>query len=64
MCCLSYEAKQYQEMMKEMPQRGDIVNFSGKKGKVLEQMTLSEKLKVELEDRSIVFVSIEELKKK
>lgn len=64
MCCLSYEAKQYQEMMKEMPQRGAIVEVAGKKGKVLEQMTLSQKLKVELEDRSIVFVKMDELKKK
>ncbi len=64
MCCLSYEAKQYQEMMKEMPQRGAIVEVGDKKGKVIEQMTLSEKLKVELEDKSIVFVKVNELKKK
>ncbi len=64
MCCLSYEAKQYQEMMKEMPQKGDIVKVGGKKAKVIEQMTLSQKLKVELEDKSIAFVKMEELKKK
>ncbi len=64
MCCLSYEAKQYQEMMKELPQRGDIVDISGEKGRVIEQLTLSRKLKVELEDKSIAFVSVDEIKKK
>lgn len=65
MCCLSYEAKQYQEMMQEMPQRGDIVEIADKKkGKVVEQLTLSKRLKVELEDRSIVFVGADEVKKR
>lgn len=64
MCCLSYEAKQYQEMMAEMPKRRDIVYVAGKKARVLEQLTLSNKLKVELEDKSIVFAKMDEIKTK
>lgn len=54
MCCLAFEAQQYQEMLKEMPKRGDSITAEGKKGRVIDVMLLSGKVRVELEDGTIV----------
>jgi len=63
MCCLAFEARQYQEIMKDMPSKGEIVKFEDKKGVVVDIMALAKKVKVELEDGSIVLVETDDLKK-
>jgi cell fate regulator YaaT (PSP1 superfamily) len=54
MCCLAFEAAQYQEMLEGMPQRGDSILVEGKKGVVVDVMVMTGKVRVELEDGTIV----------
>jgi cell fate regulator YaaT (PSP1 superfamily) len=54
MCCLAFEAQQYQEMLKGMPQKGDSISVDGKKGTVIDVLVLSGKVRVALEDGTIV----------
>ena len=63
MCCLSFEAEQYQEMLSQMPERGTEVNVEGKKGKVIDLVVMTKKVRVELEDGTIVTADVDELKK-
>jgi len=52
-CCLGYEHETYQEVMKTMPQVGDIVETPEKKsGRIIEINVPKESAVVELEDRS------------
>ena len=63
MCCLSFEAEQYQEMLKQMPERGAEVKVDGKKGKVVDQVVMTKKVRVELEDGTIITVDVDKLNK-
>jgi cell fate regulator YaaT (PSP1 superfamily) len=63
MCCLSFEAKQYQEMLKEMPERGAKVKVEGKEGIVVDVMVLSKKVRVELSDKTFMTVELKDLQK-
>jgi cell fate regulator YaaT (PSP1 superfamily) len=56
MCCLGYESEQYQEIMKNMPEKGEKVMVEGKEGKVLELSPLTDEIKVELSDGNVVRV--------
>lgn len=60
LCCLSYEAKQYQEMMAGMPEVGSRIKTKEGKGEVLEINVLAQKVKVKLEDGKIVSVKKED----
>ena len=62
MCCLSFEAKQYQKMLKELPAKGEKILFEGKKGVVVDLQTLCGKVRIELEDGTMITVSSKELK--
>lgn len=62
MCCLGFESEQYQELLKELPQKGDKVKVKNKKGKVIEVNPISQEVRLEMEDRSIVSVKKEEIK--
>lgn len=57
-CCLKYEHEVYQDLINKLPAVGSIVKvFDGnKKGKVQDIHPLSGKVKVELEDRSVMFL--------
>jgi cell fate regulator YaaT (PSP1 superfamily) len=61
-CCLSYEADQYREMLKGMPELGSSMNTEKGKGSVIEVNALTKDIKVRLEDRSIVIIKKEETK--
>lgn len=63
MCCLAFEAKQYQEMLKLMPGKGTKVTVEGEKGSIVDVMVLSKKVRVELENGTMVTVDAEEVKK-
>ncbi|EKE16087.1 MAG: PSP1 protein [uncultured bacterium] len=50
MCCLSYEAKQYQEMMVGMPELHSSVKTPDGKGTIIELNPLTQEVKVRLAD--------------
>ncbi|MDZ7611246.1 MAG: regulatory iron-sulfur-containing complex subunit RicT [Candidatus Moranbacteria bacterium] len=64
MCCLGYEANQYQEMLKDMPEKGERVIIEGKEGEVVELSPLLEEVKVKLSDGTVVKTKKDKIKKK
>ncbi len=62
MCCLAFESEQYREMMKEYPQIGAKVAYKSQKGVVKDINVMSEEVKIELEDKSVIFVNKHEIK--
>ena len=63
MCCLSFESEQYQEMLKGMPERGEIVKIGAKKGEVVDLQILENKVRVRLEDGTFVTVDKKEIRR-
>lgn len=63
-CCLKYEHEVYQDLISKLPAVGSIVKVydGNKKGKVQDIHPLSGKIKVELEDRSVMFLEEVEYK--
>lgn len=61
LCCLAYEAGQYQEMMKGMPEIGKNVKTDDGKGHVIEINALTQTVKVKLEIGKIINVKKEDL---
>jgi cell fate regulator YaaT (PSP1 superfamily) len=53
MCCLAYEAKQYQEMLQGMPELGSSIRTKDGKGDVLELNVLKQEIRIRLQDGSI-----------
>ncbi len=64
MCCLSFEAKQYQDMLKDMPVKNEKVEVNGKKCIVIDLQVLSKKVKIKLEDGTVILVDNSEVKRK
>ncbi len=62
MCCLAYESRQYEDLGKNFPQRGDRVTTLKGKGEVIERNILKQTVKVNLEDEVIIEVPISEIK--
>jgi cell fate regulator YaaT (PSP1 superfamily) len=62
MCCLAFEAEQYQELFKNLPQRGDkvVVKQTKKRGKVIDLNALRQTVKIALEDGSFVVLKSDE----
>jgi len=61
MCCLSYEAKQYQEMMVGMPELHSSVKTPEGKGVVIELNPLTQEVKVRLEEGKYMTFKREEI---
>lgn len=63
MCCLAFEADQYQEMLNGMPQKGEIVQLKDGKSKarVVDLFVLKDKIKVETEDGKYMEVKRDEI---
>lgn len=61
LCCLSYESRQYQELMKGMPDIGSRVKTKNGKGDVMEINALTQEVKIKLEDGKIVSVKKEDI---
>lgn len=62
MCCLAYEAKQYQEMMAGMPEVGSSLKTREGKGEVIEINVIKQEIKVKLEDGKFLNIKKEEAK--
>lgn len=62
MCCLSYEAKQYQEMISGMPELGSSVKTKEGKGQVIELDVIKQEVKIKMENGKITMVKKEEIK--
>jgi cell fate regulator YaaT (PSP1 superfamily) len=56
LCCLSYEARQYEELMKNMPEIGSQVKTKEGKGEIIEINALMQEVKIKLEDGKIINV--------
>lgn len=63
MCCLAYEAEQYKEMLKGMPEAWSIVKTAEGRGTVMEINAISQEIKVKLENGKFVIIKKEDLKK-
>lgn len=48
MCCLAYEADQYRELLKGMPELYSVIEISGEKGTVIEINAPAQEIKVRL----------------
>lgn len=56
MCCLAYEANQYKEMIAEYPAIGSIIKTKDGQGIVKDVNILSDEIKVELENKSVIII--------
>ena len=61
MCCLSYEAGQYQQMLAGMPELHSKVKTQQGKGEVIELNVLTGDVKIKMEDGTIAVFKKEEL---
>lgn len=62
MCCLQYEHANYKELIKEMPKMGSRVQTPDGPGKVIKQDILKKTLTIRLEDESILYYHLDEIK--
>lgn len=62
MCCLQYEHGIYKELIKEMPKMGGRVETPDGPGKVIKMDILKRTLTVRLEDESILYYHLDEIK--
>lgn len=62
MCCLAFEDEQYRELLKKYPAPGESVIYKEKGGIVREINVLNGEIKLELDDKSILMVKLDEIK--
>ena len=62
MCCLQYEHNLYRELIKEMPKVGNRIPTPDGPGKVLKLDILKRLLTVRLDDESVLYYHLDELK--
>ena len=62
MCCLSYEAKQYQEMFEGMPEIGSTVRTKEEKGNVIDLDIIKQEIKIKTEKGQIKVIKKEEIR--
>ncbi|MCK5081074.1 MAG: hypothetical protein KAQ63_02830, partial [Candidatus Moranbacteria bacterium] len=56
MCCLGFEANQYQDLLKELPKKGDKIEVNGEKGEVLDLNPIVQEAKIKMSDNRIINV--------
>ncbi|MFC1615212.1 stage 0 sporulation family protein [Patescibacteria group bacterium] len=61
MCCLNYESGFYKELIKKMPEIGDIVKFENKKAIVIGRHILKQTVNIEIEKGAKVEVELDKL---
>lgn len=64
MCCLSFEAKQYQDILRDMPMKNEKIEVDGKRGVVIDLQVLSKKVKIKLEDGTVILADNSEVKRR
>jgi len=62
MCCLAYEADQYKEMLKDMPELYSTVNTPEGKGTVIELNAVKQEIKIKLEGGKYIILKKEDIK--
>ncbi len=62
LCCLSYEAEQYKEALKGMPELHSTINTAYGKGTVIELNAILQEVKIKLENGDYISVKKEDLK--
>lgn len=62
MCCLAYEAEQYKEMLKGMPETYSVVETPDGRGTVIEINAITQEIKVKLEKGKYITLKKEDLK--
>jgi cell fate regulator YaaT (PSP1 superfamily) len=61
MCCLAFEFDGYQDMKKNVPKCGKVINTDDGRGKIIRQNILKGEVVVELEGGKEITVKIEDL---
>ncbi len=61
MCCLGFEAEQYQELLEDLPKKGDKIKVKGKRGTVIDLNPIAQEVRVKMEDQNIVNVKKENI---
>ena len=56
MCCLGFEAEQYEELLKKLPKKGDKIKVKGGEGKVIDLNPIAQEVRVKMKDHSIINV--------
>ena len=62
MCCLAYEAEQYKEALKGMPELHSTINTAQGKGTVIELNAILQEIKVRLESGDYISIKKEDIK--
>jgi len=62
MCCLQYEHANYRELIKELPKLGKNINTPEGPGRVIKNDILKQNIIVRLEDDSIMYFHLDELR--
>ncbi len=61
MCCLGFEADQYQELLNDLPKRGDKIKYKGEIVEVIDLNPISQEIKIRRKDQSFVSIKKEDL---
>ncbi len=62
MCCLAYEAEQYKEMLKGMPELHSAIKTKDGRGTVIEINAVTQEIKVKLENGKYIAIKKEEIR--
>ena len=61
MCCLGFEANQYQELLEGLPKKGDRIKVKGEEGCVIDLNPIAQEIRVKMKDHTIVNVKKEDI---
>jgi len=62
MCCLGFESDQYQDMLKDLPKKGDKIKVKGELSEVLDLNPIVGEVKIRMKDGSITNIKKEDIK--
>lgn len=60
MCCLNYENDIYKEARKNMPKIGNLIETDAGTGKVIDIDVFKKTCKVELPNKSVIVINVED----
>jgi cell fate regulator YaaT (PSP1 superfamily) len=61
MCCLGFEADQYQELLNDLPKRGDKIKYKGEEAEVIDLNPISQEIRIRKKDQSYLSIRKEDL---
>ena len=62
MCCLGFEAEQYEEMLAEMPARGSKIKHKGEEAEVIDLNPISGDMRIKKKDKSFLNINKKDIK--